>query len=404
MEYSYVAYTRERKLVKGKLSAASELAATGVLNYGGYQVLSLKREAAGGLTTEGLSTGFAPRVKPTEIVMFSRQLALLLESGTDIVTSLELLQNQTTNHTLKKVIADVVSDIRGGSSLSAALTKHPKAFSQLFHRAISAGEQGGNLEEVLRQMASHIERASVTEKKVKSALRYPIVVFIIAILVIGLMVTFVLPRFTTLYEAFGAQLPLLPRLLIGITGWFNHYGLFLILGIAAGCGIAYAYIRTPAGKTWWNQTMLTMPVFGRINLLNQLARCCRTISLLFRVGVPLPEIMAVAIYGSTNKVVAQNLTEVQQELLKGEGLSRPMSRRKLFLPLMVQMTAVGEETGNLDKTLGTVAETFETEAEDKTSSAVAMIQPMMTLVIGGIVAFIAGALVTAMYSVYGQFS
>lgn len=403
MEYSYVAYTKDRKLVKGKLSAANEQAATGVLNYGGYQLLSLKRETPF-LSNEGLVSGFAPKVKTTEIVMFSRQLALLLESGTDIVTSLELLQNQTTNQTLKKVIGDVVSDIRGGSSLSAALAKHPRTFTQLYHRAISAGEQGGNLEEVLRQMANHIERSSNTEKKVKSALRYPVVVFIIAILVIGLMVTFVLPRFTSLYEAFGAQLPLLPRLLIGMTSWFNHYGLFLILGIAAAFGITYAYMRTPAGKTWWHQTMLTMPVFGRINLLNQLSRCCRTISLLFRVGVPLPEIMAVAIYGSTNKIVVQNLTEVQQELLKGEGLSRPMSRRKLFLPLMVQMTAVGEETGNLDKTLGTVAETFETEAEDKMNSAVAMIQPMMTLVIGGIVAFIAGALVTAMYSVYGQFS
>jgi len=401
MEYSYVAYTKDRKLVKGKLSAADEAAAANLLGYGGYQVLSLK-QVVPFFNLGNLSTGLS-RVKTTEIVMFSRQLALLLESGTDIVTSLELLQVQTTNQTLKKVIGDVVSDIRGGSSLSVAMSKHPRAFSQLYHRAISAGEQSGGLEETLRQMANHIERATVTEKKVKSALRYPIVVFVVAIAVVGLLVTFVLPSFTSLYSAFGAELPTLPRMLIGMTDWFSLYGLWLVLGIVAAIGITFVYIRTPAGKTWWHRTLLHLPVFGRINLLNQLSRACRTIALLFKVGVPLPEIMAVAIYGTTNNIVSGALTEVQQELIKGEGLSRPMARRKLFLPLMVQMAGVGEETGNLDKTLATVAQAYEAESEDKTSSAVAMIQPAMTMVIGGIVAFIAIALVQAMYSVYGQF-
>ncbi len=401
MEYSYVAYTKDRRLVKGKLSAANQEAAAGLLSYGGYQVLSLK-QVVPFFDTEKLGIRFS-RVKPTEIVMFSRQLALLLEAGTDIVTSLELLQNQTTNHTLQRVIGEVVADIRGGSSLSVALSKHPRAFSELYHRAISAGEQGGNLEETLRQMANHIERATVTQKKISGALRYPIIVFVVAILVVGVLVTFVLPRFTALYAAFGTDLPTLPRMLMGITDWFGHYGLWLVLGIVAAIGITFVYIKTPAGKTWWHRTLLNLPVFGRINLLNQLSRACRTIALLFKVGVPLPEIMAVAIYGTTNNIVAQNLTEVQQELLKGEGLSRPMARRKLFLPLMVQMVGVGEETGNLDKTLTTVAQAYEAEAEDKTSSAVAMIQPAMTLVIGGIVAFIAIALVQSMYSVYGAF-
>jgi type IV pilus assembly protein PilC len=401
MEYAYVAYTKDRRLVKGKLSAASQEAAAGLLNYGGYQVLSLN-EVVPFFGTGGLGTRFT-RVKPTEIIMFSRQLALLLEAGTDIVTALELLREQTTNHILKQVISEVVADIRGGSSLSKAMSKHPKAFSQLYYRAISAGEQGGNLEETLRQMANHMERAVVTEKKVKGALRYPIIVFVVAIAVIAVLVTFVLPRFTSLYSAFGTDLPILPRMLMGLTAWFNQYGLWLILGIVAAVGITFVYIRTPSGRTWWHRTLLTLPVFGRINLLNQLSRACRTIALLFKVGIPLPEILAVAIYGATNDIVSQNLTEVQQELIKGEGLSRPMARRKLFLPLMVQMVGVGEETGNLDKTLSTVAQAYEAESEDKTSSAVAMIQPAMTMVLGGIVAFIAIALVQAMYSVYGQF-
>ena len=401
MEYAYVVYNRDKKMVEGKLNASNEAAATSLLNYSGYQVLSVK-PVVPFFNLDSLTARFT-RVKPSEIIMFSRQLALLLESGTDIVTSLELLQAQTDSATMKHVLGQVINDIRGGNSLSAALSKHPRAFSQLYHRAISAGEQGGNLEEVLRQMANHLERSVTTQKKVTGALRYPIIVFVVALAVVAMMVTFVLPRFTGLYAQFGTELPLLPRILIGLTDWFSQYGLFLLLGILAGAGIFYFYIKSPSGKTWWHNLQLSMPVFGRINLLNNLSRVCRTISLLFKVGVPLPEIMSITIYGSTNKVMAQTLAEVQQELLKGEGLSRPMSRRKLFLPLMVQMTRVGEETGNLDRTLTTVAEAYETEAEDKTSAAVAMIQPMLTLFIGGIVAFIAGALIQAMYSVYGQF-
>jgi len=402
MDYSYIAYTKDKRLVKGTLSAASETAATDLLSYGGLQVLTLK-QVVPFFDREKLTIRTS-RVKPTELVMFSRQLALLLESGTDIVTSLELLQAQTTNNSLKRVIGEVVSDIRGGSSLSAALRKHPKVFSQLYHRAISAGEQGGNLEEVLRQMANHIERAAITEKKIKGALTYPLIVTIVAIVVIAMLVTFVLPSFTELYASLGTELPLPARMLIGITDWFSHYGLYLGLGVAGVFGAMFAYTRTATGMYQWHRRLLTMPIIGRINLLNQLARCCRTMSLLFRVGVPLTEIMAVAIYGTTNRVMIEALTEVKDEMLRGEGLSRPMARRKLFLPLMVQMIGVGEETGNLDKTLATVAQSFEAEAEDKTSAAVGLIQPLMTMFIGGIVGFIALALISAMYSVYGQVS
>ena len=400
MDFAYVAYTKDKRMVKGKLSANNQDAAVDLLNYAGYQVLTLK-QVVSFLDTEKLASGFS-QVKPMELVMFSRQLALLLESGTDIVTSLELLQKQSTNKNLQHVIGQVITDIRGGCALSVALRKHPRAFSELYHRAIAAGEQGGNLEGVLRQMADHIERAAKTEKKIKGALTYPIIVGVVAIAVIALMVTYVLPNFTTLYEAFGTELPAITRMLIGITKWFNSYGLYLGLGLAAVFGSIFAYTRTPTGKYWWDTLMLTMPIIGRIVILNNLARCCRTMSLLFKVGVPLPEIMAVTIYGTTNKVVSEALTGVQQELMRGEGLSRPMARRKLFLPLMVQMVGVGEETGNLDHSLSTVAESYETESEDKTSSAVAMIQPMMTIVVGLIVGFIALSLISAMYSIYGQ--
>jgi len=400
MEFSYIAYGKDKKLVKGRLSATNEEAAIKLLSYGGYQVLRVKSYTA--FVDLGRLSALFTRVSPREIVMFSRQMALLLESGTDIVVSLELLQAQVTNRTLKKVIGSIVSDIRGGSSLSVAMRKHPRIFSQIYSRAIAAGEKSGNLEIVLRQMADYVERGVVTEKKIKGALTYPAIVAVVAIIVIAIMVVYVLPTFVDLYSAFGAEQPLTVKIFIGTATWFTDYGLYLIAGIVALAALGYFYTRTPAGKYRWDRMSFRLPAIGRILLLSELARACRTISLLYRVGLPLPEVLVMAIQGTSNKALAEALTGVQHELIRGEGLSKPMAKRLLFLPLMVQMTGVGEETGNLDNTLATVAESYEIEADDRTNSAVGLIQPVITVVIGIVIGFIAISMFSAIYSMYGQ--
>jgi len=400
MDFQYIAYTAERKLVKGKLSATDEEAAASLLNYGGYQLVSLKMMTP--FFNMGSVVSRFSRIKSREIIMFSRQLALLLESGTDIVTALELLQSQATNRSLRSIVGQVASDIRGGTSLSTALSKHPRAFPEIYHRTIAAGEQGGNLEVVLRQMADYVERSLLTAKKIKGALSYPVMLGVIALVVVAVMITFVMPTFIDLYGAFDVELPMATQILLDVSGWLIQYGLFLILALVAVIIMGYLYIRTPAGKYQWDKLMLTLPVVGRINVLSELGRCCRTMSLLFKVGLPLPEIMSLVIHGSSNKAMVAALTEVQQELIRGQGLSKPMGNNKLFLPLMVQMVGVGEETGNLDNTLTTVAQSYEVEADDRTSSAVGLIQPAMIIGIAVVIGFIAVSLLSAMYSIYGQ--
>ena len=402
MDFAYVAYTEDRKLVKGKLSAVNEQAAAELLSYGGYKVVSLKSTMPL-IDKEKLLARFS-RVKPAEVVMFSRQLALLIESGTDIVTSLDLLQEQIDSEVLKGIIAQVAADIRSGSPLSQALSRHPRAFSPMYYRAISAGEQGGNLELVLRQVADHIEKGVQTEKKIRGALTYPFIVILVAVVVVLVLMTYVLPAFTSMYDQFGVELPLVTRILMGIADWSSAYGVFVILAFLVGVVLFYFYVRTPAGKFWWDTTVLRLPVLGRIVHLGELGRACRTMSLLIRIGLPLPEVMAMTVKNSGNKAMADSLTGVQQDLIRGEGLSRPMAKRPLFLPLMTQMVKVGEETGGLDNTLDTVADSFDMEASEKTAAAVAMIQPVMTIVIGLIVGFIVLAMVSAMYSVYGAFN
>ena len=400
MDFVYTAYNEEKKLVKGKVSSISEEAASELLGYGGYRVISLKKVVPL-FDKEKLLARFS-QIKPPEIIMFSRQLALLLESGTDIVTSLDLLQDQLANQTLRGIIAEVSSDIRGGGSLAMALSKHPRAFSPMYSQAIAAGEQGGNLEVVLRQMADYMERGATTEKKIKGALTYPFIVVLVAVVVVAILITFVFPSFVSFYADVGADLPLATRILIGITDWASQYGVYLLLVILAVVGATYAYTKTPAGKYRWHKMMLRLPVVGRIVQLSELSRCCRTMSLLIRVGLPLPEVLAATIRGTTNKAVEESLTEVQQALIRGEGLAQPMAKRDLFLPLMTQMVRVGEETGNLENTLVTVAESFETEANDKTTAAIGLIQPVITVLLGLGIGFVVVAMLSAMYSVYSQ--
>jgi type IV pilus assembly protein PilC len=335
--------------------------------------------------------------------MFSRQMALLISSGTDIIASLELLQTQTTNKTFQKTIGEVANDIRGGSSLSMAMRKHGKVFPTVYWRAISAGERSGSLEIVLRQMADYLERRLITEKKIKSALTYPAVVMVVAVIVTAILVLFVLPTFAELYSSFGSDLPIATRIMIGSVDFLIKYGMAMIIGFVATVAIIYFYSRTTRGKYQVDSIALRLPVVGRIIRLTELSRSCRTMALLFKVGLPLPEIMTLVVQSSGNQVAAESLSGVQRDLIRGEGLSKPMAKRKFFLPLMVQMVAVGEETGNLDATLNTVAETYEVDADDRTQAAIGMIQPVMTMVIGLVIGFIAVSMVSAMYSLYGSF-
>jgi len=402
MIYQYVAYSESGDVVSGKLTAATENAATDLLGYAGYQVVSLKPFVPFFNAERFLSGLF--RVKPSETILFYRQLALLLESGINIVTALELLRAQTSNRILKKVIAEVIADLRCGNQLSTALSKHPKVFSPLCCRSLSVGERSGGLEAVLRQMADYTEKEVITSKSIKGALMYPIAISGVTVVVIGVLVVFVLPAFSGLYSSLGAELPRMTELVIAGSTMLRENILYIILVLLILIGAAMIYLKTPEGKYKWHGLALSLPLVGRINHLSELSRCCRSVSLLYHAGLPLTGIMPLIIQSTGNKVMADALTDVQQGMLKGEGLSQPMSRSDIFLPMMVQMVKVGEETGSLDSTLLAVAQSYETEAADRTKSLIGLIQPAMTLIIAVIVGVIALSLVSAMYSVYGQMS
>ncbi|MFC2056193.1 type II secretion system F family protein [Chloroflexota bacterium] len=400
MTYQYIAYNTQRAVVKGKISAASDKEATELLDCAGYEIINLKPHVPF-FNMDKLSDSLY-QVKMPEIVLLYRQLAMLLETGTNIGTSVDMLQQQSNNRLLKKVLGTVVSDVRGGSQLSTALGKHPKIFPPIYCQLLSVGEQSGDLETLLRQVADYMEKEAATVKETKNALMMPGITAAIAVAVIGLLVVFVLPSFGDMYESLGAELPPMAKMLITIGEKTKESGMLVLLAVAVIVAAVIFYIKTPGGRYKWDEMLLRLPLLGRVRLLTELARYCRSMSLLFHVGMPLSEVMPVVIRGSGNKVLAEALTDVQRDMVKGEGLSGPMSKNKLFLPMMVQMVRVGEETGSLDVTLQAVARSYEVEAGDKIHSLIALIQPTMTLIIGGVVGLIAVTLMSAMTSMYGE--
>jgi type IV pilus assembly protein PilC len=400
MLFQYIACSEAGEIVKGKLSAISEEAISEMLGFAGYRLINL-RPYIPFLSLGKLTAQMFP-VKPGEVIMLFRQLALLLESGVNIVTSLELLQEQITNRSFKKVINDVIRDIRAGNQLSVSMSRHPEVFSPLACRSLSIGEQTGGLETMLRQVADYTEKEIATKKGIKGALMYPAIALVVTAVVVGILMFFVLPAFAGFYADLGAKLPAITRIMLDASFLLKKYYLYIFLAIIIAVGLALIYFRTAEGKYNLDKIMLRIPILGKVRHLNELARCSRSISLLYTAGLPLTEIMPMVIQGCNNRVMAQALYDVQADMLKGEGLSKPMSKNRLFLPMMVQMVKVGEETGSLDASLQAVANNYESEAQNKTKTLIGMIQPVMTIFIAGIVGIIALSMVSAMYSMYGQ--
>jgi type IV pilus assembly protein PilC len=399
--YAYAAYNERREVVKGKLEAKNEDQASELLNYAGYQLINLKAIATFP-TFDRLMLQISP-VKPADIILFYRQMALLVDSGLNIVTALELLEEQTTRRMFKNILAEIISDVRAGNQLSASMSKHPEIFPPVHCQSLKVGEQTGGLEVILRQMADHLEKQLNASKGVKNAMTYPVLASIVAVIVIAILVVFVLPVFKGLYTTMNVKTPMLVEMMLNLGDQLRIYGVYILGALAVAIISGWAYIRTTRGRYNWDKLGLKFPLVGRINHLNELARLCRNVAVLFKSGLPLTEILPLAVKSSGNKVMTEALVSIRDDMLGGEGLSRPMMKHSIFLPMMIQMVRVGEETGNLDTTLLSVAQSFEAEADDRTKGMIALIQPVMTIAIALVVGVVALSLVSAMYSMYGQF-
>lgn len=398
MAYKYKAYTSDKRIVQGTIEVTEEALAEGALYRAGYQhILSLK-EIPPGLSLESLiPTLFG--VKTQDVIDFSNQLATLIESGITILSSLYLLEGQTSRKSMKKIIDGLVKEIQGGNSLSQALGHYPQVFANTYCQVIKASEQAGNLELGLRQAAGYLEKQAIANQKIKRALLYPAVVLLMAIGVSILLITVALPPLVDLFESLGAELPWMTKLLMDVTGFFLDRSLYVLGGVFALIMLTLGLLKLPSVKIARDRLMLKIPAIGTINIERSMQHFCQTASMLLKAGLRLPQIMEITIQTNRNRIIRQSLSRVRDRLVQGEGLAQPLSEIELFPPLLVEMVVVGEKTGSMDDTLATLADFYEKKIDRRIDVLISMIEPALTVVIGVVVIFIALSMITPLYSI-----
>ncbi len=400
--YRYVATTIHGKTVQGNVKATSEIAAERIVISKGLDPIHVHIAPSMFSLEEALPSLFT--VKTRDVVIFSRQLATLLRSGISLLPAMDILESQAvSSRAFKSIQGTIVNDIRSGVSFSVAISKHPKAFSDIYCRTIEVGEETGNLETVLLQMATYLEKQSELTKKVSKALSYPIMILSVAVIVIVLLMTVVMPPLLDMFTSMGADLPLPTRILIAVSSFSTNNTLYLLAGAVVLVVLILWLVKQPTGRRLLDKVRLSAPILGPPALMSELGRFARTISVLVGTGLTLQEIMEMLPHSTTNRVFRDALDHINERLVLGEGLAAPMSQQSLFPPLLVQMVAVGEESNTLDFTMGVVADFYEASAAEKIEVMVGMIGPMSTIGIALLVGFIAMSVIMPMYTLTGAF-
>ena len=390
--YAYRVRDREGRMLGGTLEADNEQAVVAKLRQLGYAPVSIEAEKGAGLKAEVRLPG-SGRVKLKDLAVFSRQFAAMINSGLSLLRALTILGEQTANKRLGQIVTVVRAEVEKGTSLSAAMAKHPKVFNRLYVSMVRAGEIGGFLDQVLVKVAETFEDEVALRGKIRSAMTYPVVVFIMVLGIVGAMLLFIVPTFEALYESLGGILPLPTRMLIGASNVLRKFFLLLILAIGLLVYGFRRWKRTQRGRYALDRFKLKVKVFGPLFHKSALSRFARTLSTLIRSGVPI--LQALEIVGDTvnNAVISRAIRDVQDSVREGESLAAPLSKHATFPAMVVQMMAVGEETGALEVMLAKVADFYDQEVEAAVASLTSLIEPILIAVMGAAV----GGMVVALY-------
>lgn len=376
---SYVYIARESgtgREIRSVLDAASEQAAIAALLNRNLLVVSIQEK----IGKKGKTAG--GKVALADLVVFTRQLATMIDAGLAMVQSLQALAEQTTNKVMRDVIKDVCTRVEGGDSFSEALQKHPKVFNRLYVCMVAAGERGGLLAEILARLATYLENAARLRKKVKSAMMYPVVVTIIAIGITIFLLVKVVPVFGDVYKGFGAKLPGPTLVLLSFSKLVQKYIIFFLLGTG---GLVYgwmAYIKTAAGREFWDRTRLQIPIFGIIAHKICLARFSRTLASLVRSGVPILEVLQIVSNTVGNVVMEKAVRVAAVDIERGESFASALGKHPVFPSMIVRMVTAGEQTGKIEQMLEKIADFLDEEIETTLSGLTSLIEPLLIAFLG----------------------
>ncbi len=387
--FTYKAMDATGKEVTGKIEAATDKMASQQLRERGMRVFEVKEQGAGG---DFFANFRKKKVKASDKMTFTRQLATLIEAGLPLLRALTILTEQSENPTLREMIEDVKNSVQGGSSFSEAIAKYPDTFDKLYVSMVKAGEIGGVLEIVLDRLATFAEKDAQLMAKVKSAMVYPMIMVLVAVIVITILMAFVIPQFTELFGSMGAQLPFPTRILISISDVIKGYW-WAIFGAMAGLYYgSQAWFKTSAGERWRDGMMLKLPVFGELTRKMITARFTRTLGTLIQSGVPILQALSIVKDTTGNVVVGEAMDSVAAAVTEGEPLATPLHKLGVFAPMVTNMIAVGEETGALDQMLIRIADNYDMVVEEAVKAMTSLMEPALIVFMGVTVGFIVLAL------------
>jgi type IV pilus assembly protein PilC len=390
--YQYSVRDRAGKVVSGTLEADSPNAVAQKLKQLGYTPVSIAEHKAG-MKRELKVPGFGGKVKLKDLSVMSRQFATMINSGLSLLRALNILSEQTPNPKLAEVLREVRNDVETGNALSVSMGKFPDVFPPLMVNMIKAGEVGGFLDQVLLQIASNYEAEVRLKGKVKSAMTYPVVVFVMAILAVVGMLLFIVPVFDKMFDGLGADLPAPTQVLVNMSNLLKTFFPVLIVLLIVGAVVWRRVKRTDRVRNVVDPLKLKIPVFGPLFQKIALSRFTRNFGTLLHAGVPILQSLDIVADTSGNVVVARAVRDVQESVRNGESLTGPLAKHAIFPPMVVQMLAVGEDTGALDQMLHKISEFYDEEVESTTESLTALIEPLMIAVLGGLV----GSMIIALY-------
>lgn len=384
--YTWEGVDRRGQRVKGKQTATSEAEVRAALRRQGVVPNRIRKQSQLFSGTQKITTA--------DIAIFSRQLATMMTAGIPLVQAFDIVGNGHENQAMQKLILDIKADVEGGSSLHEALAKHPLYFDDLFVNLVEAGEQAGALETLLDKIATYKEKTEAIKKKIKKALTYPIAVLAVAIIVTIILLIFVIPAFEDLFKGFGADLPAFTRMVVDLSVFVRTKGWTILVGVGA-IGFAFFYFKKRSKKMreGLDRLVLKMPIVGGILEKSAIARYARTLSTMFSAGVPLVEALESVAGATGNIVYEQGVLEMRDEVSTGQRLQQAMENTDLFPNMVIQMIAVGEESGQLDEMSAKVADFFEEDVDNAVDNMSSLIEPLIMAILGVLV----GGLVIAMY-------
>lgn len=333
------------------------------------------------------------KVKLKEMVIFTRQFATMINSGVALLRALNIMVDQASSDVFKRVLGDVRDGVEEGRSLSESMADHPKVFSKLYVSMVSAGEIGGVLDEVLDRLAFFLENNARLIGQLKSAMTYPVVVGVIASLIFVFLLYFVIPIFKEMFDSMGVDLPAFTLMLINMSNIIRDTWYLVLGGTIGSIYGLITFIKTPFGRSWFDNVMLKAPIFGNIIRKVAVARFTRTLGTLLRSGVPLMTALEITEDTAGNVHIAGGIAKVREAVSEGEGMTKPLEQTNLFPPMVTQMISIGEESGNIDAMLSKVADFYDEEVEQAVKALTSLLEPLMMVGIGGMV----GSIIIGMY-------